>query len=188
MIQHLKDYPKISEIEELIDTIWCDKIREDIETKRILYYEHTLVAAFYHHLRPFVDNYSGIRMFLDFYDPKLGYRYDLVIVRKNQGASWKEINPWERENCFYWFVIEFKFVGKMKNDVAQDDIRKLRELKNIDNKVKRAYFFLIEDRTDYSRFINYHGNWYERYYREGRGLPIDTDKRNQKWNFTIDYY
>ena len=69
------------------------KIKDDIETSRILYYEYTLVGAFYHHIRPFVDNYPEIGMYLDFHDPKLRYRYDIVIIRKIQGLSWKEINP-----------------------------------------------------------------------------------------------
>ena len=45
--------------------------------------------------------------------------------------------------------------------------------------------FSVEDTTDYYRFINYWGKWYENYYREGRGILEDTDKKE---SFYIDKY
>jgi len=76
--------------------------------------------------------------------------------------------------------MEFKFTPNLKDKRAQKDIQKFQELKKYHESIKRVYFFSIDTNTDLYRYIFYRGSWYEKFYREGRGVP-DKDR----WNFYI---
>lgn len=183
MNERRKDYPNISELEEEIERVWTVKVKEDLENRKIMYYEDTLIASFYHHLRPFVDKYPGIRMFLKYKDPEYNYFYDLVIMKSQADSEWEYEEVWTRDIGRFWFVFEFKFLPKLKDEDAQKDIKKFQNLKRYDDDIKRVYFLSIDENTDFYRFINYKGSWFENYYREGRGIPSDSKKG--EWDFEI---
>ena len=50
-----KEYPDINELEKVIEEIWTAKIKGDFLENRFIYYESSLVACFYYHLRSFID-------------------------------------------------------------------------------------------------------------------------------------
>jgi len=181
--QKKRFYPTIKKLENEIKRVWEIKIKTDLEERKILYYENTLVASFYHHLRSFIDKYQGIRMFLNYQDPNLKYFYDLVIMKSQPGSNWKKEEVWTRDIGRLWFVFEFKFLPKLKDNEAQNDIEKFRWLKKYDKDIKRVYFLSVDKNVDFYRFINYRGSWYENYYREGRGIP--SNEREGEWDFKI---
>ena len=81
----------VEDFDKKIDYIWKNKIKDDLEKRRIIYNETTLVASMYHHLRPFIDNFPNLRMFVDSYDPDLkNRRYDLVIFENDNEENWHD--------------------------------------------------------------------------------------------------
>lgn len=175
-----KGLPLIHKIEEEIERIWTIEIKNDFLNRRILYYEATLQAAFYHHFRPFIDKYPRLRMFLEYRDPDLKYVYDLIIQKAPKRESWSQQNHWQTEIGDYWIVMEFKFVPKLSDESAQKDIKKFHELKKYDATIQRVYFCSIDENVDLYRYISYRGYWFEKYYREARGVP-----EKDGWNFYV---
>ncbi len=83
-----KGLPPLHHIEAEIERIWKEEIKKDFLDRKNLYYEHTLQAAFYHHLRPYIDKYPRLRMFLEYEDPILKKKkYDLTIQIIHQHSS-----------------------------------------------------------------------------------------------------
>jgi hypothetical protein len=175
-----KGLPLIHKVEEEIERIWKTEIKTDFLKRRILYYESTLQGAFYHHFRPFIDKYPRLRMFLEYQDPDLKKRYDLIIQKAPKNETWPQQNLWEREIGDYWIVMEFKFNPKLSEREAQRDIRKFQALKKYDATIQRVYFCSIDKNVNLNRYLSYRGSWFEKFYREARGIP-----EGYNWDFSV---
>jgi hypothetical protein len=174
-------------LDEIIEKIWIKNIKKDFQNRDILFYEATLVAAFYHHLRPIIDEYDDLKLYLEHQPldleekrrPKMSF--DLVIMKSYRKADWKRQKHWELDYDFhYWARFEFKFNKKLVKEQVAKDISKLRDMK--DNYTKRAYFFSIDEEYKGEPFLSLlknNNNWFKDFYREGRAKRINENE----WDF-----
>ncbi len=175
-----KGIPPLNKIEDEIERIWTEEIKRDFLERKILYYEGTLQGAFYHYLRPFIDQYPRLRMFLEYRNDDLKCTYDLLIQKGPRNEKWVDQGHWMKEIGDYWIVMEFKFVPKLSDKGAQKDIQKFQKLKKYDESIKRVYFCSIDKNVKLHRYVNYRGTWYDQFYREARGVL-----RKNEWDFFV---
>lgn len=176
-------------LDEIIDDIWINHIKRDFLEKRIIYYEATLVAAFYHYLRTEIDKYPNFRVFLEHQlkikkeEKESKGRFDLVIMKAEKEEEWNSIEHLTKiETIPYWAIFEFKFVTKLKDTASLKDIEKLQKAQN--ENIKRAYFICIYENADYFTEVS-KIDWMKEYYRECNATPINGKKNDWKFEFKL---
>ncbi|MHA1366060.1 MAG: hypothetical protein ACTSP5_06560 [Candidatus Heimdallarchaeota archaeon] len=170
-------------LDEIVEDIWINHIKRDFSEKRILYYEATLVAAFYHYLRAEIDKYPNFRIFLEHRlnvketEDEKRKPFDLVIAKVNHEQEWEKHQHLHKiKNLDYWAIFEFKFNTNTIYIDFRKDFEKLQNAKN--NTTKRAYIVeIFEEFSDYVK-VGKEDEWMDDFYRE----CIATMKR-KKWNF-----
>ncbi|PWI47367.1 hypothetical protein CEE45_12290 [Candidatus Heimdallarchaeota archaeon B3_Heim] len=172
--------PPIHIVEKEIERIWTQEIKQDFLQRKIMYFEVTLQGVFYHHFRSLFDKYPRLRIFLEYKDDESGRTYDLVVQKSPKNETWNQQDHWMKDIGDYWIVMEFKFLPNFFEKAAQEDIAKFQALKKHHESIQRVYFITIETNVNILRYINYCGHWFEKFYREARGVP-----NNEDWDFFI---